>query len=146
MPGRSRTLGLYLFKSFGWLVALAAWPLLVGPRLDPHCLSAASFGFLPALMVVPFLLLVVYLLGLFAHIAFEFVFWQRGILLGRTAYVASAVFFLPYALLSIPAMLWALRWNASALCFAMTVVLLLPALLTPLVNAALFGRPRRGVH
>ncbi|MBI4274407.1 MAG: hypothetical protein HY659_06885 [Rhizobiales bacterium] len=142
MASRGGALGSYLGKSFVWLIALAAWPLFVGPQAGPQCTSTASFGFLPAVMVAPFLLLIVYVLSVLVHVVFLFWFWPRAAAGGKKAYLTNAVFFSPVAALSVMVMTWALRWNASVYCSVITVVLVLPALITPLVNAVLLGRPR----
>jgi hypothetical protein len=136
MKDRSKSLLGYLGMSAGWLVAMAVWPLIVGPSTDPHCLTSASFGFLPAIMVIPFLILPLYLLSVAVHAVFafrtaRFAFVQRH---GVALLGADALFFVPAVMIALLAYSSALRWSEAWHCSLAMFVLVLPWLIAPVAN------------
>jgi len=143
MTQRSRAGALlqYLATSTGWLILMAFWPLLAGPHADPRCQTSASFGFLPAAMVVPFLILLLYAISVALHAVFAF---RRSRLAARprvgvALFGLDAGFFVPFAAVSLIAYLPAMHWDSSVHCFFWTLAIALPWIITPVVNARLLA-------
>ena len=138
---KSSALLRYLGMSFGWLVFMTVWALVVGPHTDPRCATSASFGFLPMAMVVPFLMLPLYVLSVAVHAVFAFharrfdARAREGVpLFGR-----DAVFFVPFTVISLLAFSPATHWDKSLHCFLLTCAIVLPWIATPVTNARLLA-------
>ncbi len=132
----------YLGLSFAWLVAMVAWPLVTGPHTDPHCYTSASFGFLPAAMVVPFLVLPLYAFSAVAHAAFAFSGrrFEAGALGRPASFTIGALFFIPFTGLATIMLASGFHWDRTPHCFFAVFTLALPWIVTPLVNAWLLVR------
>jgi hypothetical protein len=142
MPQRSRASGLmrYLAASFGWLILMVLWALFIGPLTDPRCYTSASFGFLPAAILVPFLMLPLYAISVGGHAVFAF---RRARLITRAAtgvllFGLDALFFVPFVLLSLATFLSAIHWNDLD-CLLTALIFALPWVITPLVNPRLLA-------
>jgi hypothetical protein len=132
----------YLAMSFGWLISMAIWPLLVIPQIDPRCSTSTSFGFLPATMVVPFLTLLLYAASVAVHAVYafrqqRFKARERGKV---PLFGLDAAFFIPFSLLSLMALMSITNWNSSSHCFFMALAIALPWIATPVVNTRLLAR------
>ena len=137
---RFRALLLYVATSFGWLILMTTWVLLIVPYVDPHCYPA-SFGYLRPAIVVHFLMLPLYAVSVAVHSVFAFSkkrFDAReaeGVpLLGL-----DAVFFVPFTVLSLIEFMPAAHWDKSLHCFLMACAIVLPWILTPVVNTRLLA-------
>jgi hypothetical protein len=138
---KSRALLLYLGTSFGWLILMTVWVLLIVPYIDPRCYTSASFGFLPVAIVVPFLMLPLYVVSVAVHAVFAFYkkrFDAREAE-GVPLFGLDAVFFVPFTVLSLIAFMPATHWDKSLHCFLMTCAIVLPWILTPLINTRLLA-------
>src|SRR5688572_4579329 len=105
----------YLGTSFGWLLLMALWPLLIVPQTEPRCHTSTSFGFLPAAIVVPFLTLLLYPVSVAVHAVFAFRkrrFAEAVPLFGR-----DAAFFIPFTVLSVLGLMSVTNWATSVHCF-----------------------------
>ena len=144
MSQRSKSSALlqYVGMSFGWLIFMTFWVLVIGPYTDPRCNTSASFGFLPMAMVVPFLMLPLYALSVAVHAVFAFhkrrfdARARNGLLL----FGLDAVFFIPFTAVSLIAFSPATHWDKSLYCFFLTCAIVLPWIITPVVNAQLLAR------
>ena len=100
---RPRALLRYLGASFAWLVVMTAWVLVIVPYVDPLCYTSASFGFLPAAIVVPFLMLPLYLASVAIHAVFAF--YQKRFdarqAEGVPLFGLDALFFVPFTVMSL---------------------------------------------
>ena len=138
---KARALVQYLGMSLGWLIFMIFWALVIGPYTDPRCYTSASFGFLPAAMVVPFLILPLYVVSVGVHAVFAF-YKKRFDARERNGvplFGLDAVFFIPFAVLSLIAFAPATHWDKSLHCFFMTCAIVLPWIITPGVNVWLLG-------
>jgi len=145
MKPRSRSRALFLLRYFGtsfvWLVLMTMWVLLTVPYLEPRCDTSASFGFLPAAMVVPFLMLPLYVITVALHAVFAFStkrFDTRGAD-GVPLFGVDVLFFIPFTAVSLIAFMPATHWDKSLHCFLMTCAIVLPWLVTPLVNTRILA-------
>lgn len=143
MKQQSRARGLlrYLGMSVGWLVLMVGWALLVAPHTNPRCYTSASFGFLPAAIVVPFLMLPLYVVSVAVHavVAFCKQRFEARARDGVSLFGLDAAFFIPFALVSLIALISATHWDRSLHCFLMTFAVALPWTITPVVNARLLA-------
>jgi hypothetical protein len=126
--------------SFAWLIMMALWALIIGPFTPPRCETSASFGFLPAAMVVPFLMLPLYAVSVVCHAVLAFRRTRRELRerAGVPLFGLDAAFFVPFVILSLIA--FSPTMHLSALhCLVMAVVVALPWIITPIVNARILG-------
>jgi hypothetical protein len=138
---KSSTLLRYLGMSFGWLIFMTFWVLVIGPYTDPRCNTSASFGFLPMAMVVPFLMLPLYALSVAVHAVFA-IYKRRfdaRVRDGVPLFGLDAVFFIPFTLVSLIAFSPATHWDKSLHCFFLTCAIVLPWITTPVVNTRLLA-------
>jgi hypothetical protein len=143
MNQRSKSSALlrYLGMSFGWLIFMTFWILIIGPYTDPRCNTSASFGFLPMAMVVPFLVLPLYALSVAVHTVFAF-YRRRFDATVRDSvplFGLDALFFIPFTVGSLIAFSPATHWDKSLHCFVLTCAIVLPWITTPVVNARLLA-------
>jgi len=128
----------YILLSLGWFFAMGAWAFVAGPYVEPQCQAEVSFGFLPGIVVVLVAALMLYIVSFLAHGTVRFVA-KRFIDSGprKPSVFGDAMFFVPFAGLSLLMLSAVMTWSSSLQCFLATAFLALPWLATPIVNAQL---------
>jgi hypothetical protein len=120
---------------------MTLWVLVIVPYVNPLCYTSASFGFLPVAIVLPFLMLPLYLASVAVHAVFAFYkkrFDAREAD-GVPLFGLDALFFVPFTAVSLIAFMPATHWDKSVHCFLMTCAIVLPWILTPVVNTRLLA-------
>ena len=92
-------------------------------------------------MVVPFLMLSLYALSVAAHAVFAFYKrrFDARVRNGVPLFGLDAAFFIPFTAVSLIAFSPATHWDKSFHCFFLTCAIVLPWIITPVVNARLLA-------